>query len=294
MTRIIENGVHVGPVPRHRAARAGEKADPPVGPEVAVNGRLIPRSEIEAEAQNHPAASPGLALRAAARALAVRDLLLQEADRLGIEPRPALVDPGRREMPEDAAIRQLLEQEVRVPEADEAACRRYFDNNRRRFTSPTLYEARHILLAAAPDDTEARKAAQDLAERLLAILADRPDRFGDLAAEWSACPSKDQGGNLGQVSNGQTVPEFEAALAGMAAGEIGARPISSRFGLHIIGLERRIDGAELPFETVRDRIAAYLEAASWSRAVSQYLSLLAGAATIEGVDLGAADSPLVQ
>ncbi|MGF1627799.1 MAG: peptidylprolyl isomerase [Alphaproteobacteria bacterium] len=294
MTRIIENGVHVGPVPLHRAARAGEKADPPVAPEVTVNGRVIPRFEIEAEAQNHPAASPGLALRAAARALAVRDLLLQEADRLGIEPRPALVDPGRREMPEDAAIRQLLEQEVRVPEADEAACRRYFDNNRRRFTSPTLYEARHILLAAAPDDTEACKAAQDLAERLLAILADRPDRFGDLAAEWSACPSKDQGGNLGQVSNGQTVPEFEAALAGMAAGEIGARPISSRFGLHIIGLERRIDGAELPFETVRDRIAAYLEAASWSRAVSQYLSLLAGAATIEGVDLGAADSPLVQ
>ena len=298
MTRIIENGVRVGPEPKHRPAPSAKAtprpAPPPVGPEVVVNGRVIPQSEIEAEAQHHPAASPGLALLAAARALVVRDLLLQEADRLGIEPEPALVDTGRRETPEDAAIRQLLEQEVAVPQADDDACRRYYDNNRRRFTSPTLYGARHILLAAAPDDPAMRKTAQDRSKQLLAILAERPDRFGALAAEWSACSSKDQGGNLGQISNGQTVPEFESALAMMAEGEISPTPVSSRYGLHVVALDRKIGGAELPFEMVRDRIAAYLEAASWSRAVGQYMSLLAGAATIQGITLGGADSPLVQ
>lgn len=298
MTRIIQNGVHVGPMPRHRQlqaeARAERKAAAPAGVEVSVNGRVIDRAEIEAEAQNHPAENPGAALAAAAQALAVRELLLQEAARLQVEPQPVRVEDGRYETPDDAAIRQLLEQEVVVPEADDDACRRYYDNNRRRFVSPTLYAARHILFAAPAEDTTARAVAAERAESLLAVLAEHPERFGVLAAEWSACPSKEVAGNLGQIGPGQTVAEFEAALAEMLPGSIRPTPLSTRFGLHIIALDRREDGVQLPFEAARDRIAGYLEASSWSRAVAQYLALLAGAADIQGVRLQGADSPLVQ
>lgn len=298
MTRIIQNGVHVGPMPRHRQmraeARAERKAAAPVGPEVSVNGRVIARTEIEVEAQNHPAENPGAALAAAAQALAVRELLMQEAARLQVEPQPVRVEDGRYETPDDAAIRQLLEQEVVVPEADDDACRRYYDNNRRRFMSPTLYGVRHILLAASTEDAAARAVAAERAEGLLAVLAEHPDRFGVLAADWSACPSKEVAGNLGQIGPGQTVPEFEAALAEMEPGTIRATPLPTRFGLHIIALDRREDGGQLPFAAARDRIAAYLEAASWSRAVAQYLALLAGAAEVRGVRLQGADSPLVQ
>ncbi|NCO17517.1 MAG: peptidase, partial [Alphaproteobacteria bacterium] len=62
----------------------------PLQPELCVNGEVIPAAAIAAEAQNHPAppGKPGLAWRAAARALAVRALLLQEARRLGLSPAP--------------------------------------------------------------------------------------------------------------------------------------------------------------------------------------------------------------
>lgn len=65
----------------------------PLLPEVVVNGETIPPAAIAAEAQMHPAPAgkPGLAWRAAARALAVRALLRQEAARTGLlpEPRPS-------------------------------------------------------------------------------------------------------------------------------------------------------------------------------------------------------------
>jgi peptidyl-prolyl cis-trans isomerase C len=84
------------------------------------------------------------------------------------------------------------------------------------------------------------------------------------------------------------------ALGTMAEGELSARPVESRFGYHIILLERRIAGTQLPFEMVRERIAAWLEASSWSKAVAQYVKILAGRAKIVGIDISAADSPLIQ
>jgi peptidyl-prolyl cis-trans isomerase C len=59
---------------------------------VSVNGTVIPREVIAQEVQNHPAEKPLLAWQAAARALVVRELLLQESARLGIDAAP-LRDP---------------------------------------------------------------------------------------------------------------------------------------------------------------------------------------------------------
>ena len=80
----------------------------------------------------------------------------------------------------------------------------------------------------------------------------------------------------------------------MTEGEISSAPVESRFGFHVIALDRRIDGRDLPFEAVRARIAAWLEASAWSRAVSQYVAILAGRAEIRGISLSGADGPLVQ
>ena len=102
--------------------------------------------------------------QAAARALVVRELLLQEARRLGVAAEPLADDDGRRETDEEALIRALVEREVRVPDPDEARCRRYYEQNLRRFRSPDIYEAAHILFAAAPGDGDARAAARMQAE----------------------------------------------------------------------------------------------------------------------------------
>ncbi len=262
--------------------------------DIRINGACIAQAEILAEAQNHPAETPEEALGEAAAALAVRELLLQEARRQGIAASPLTDRKGRREAEEDAMIRGLLEREVTTPEADEATCRRYYDNNRKRFCSPELFEAAHILFSASPEDTAAYDKAVADAERAIAVLQKDPDAFAGLARELSACSSAQNEGRLGQVTRGDTVAEFETFLVNLEEGQLCPVPVRSRYGVHVLRLDRRIDGRELPFEAVRERIADYLQTASWQRAVAQYIRILAGEAEIHGIDLGGARTPLVQ
>ncbi|MFN3745348.1 MAG: peptidylprolyl isomerase [Hyphomicrobiaceae bacterium] len=261
---------------------------------VSVNGVVISRAAIARETQNHPASKPIEAWAAAARALVVRELLLQEARRVGLVPEPIEDAEGWRETEEEALMRALVAREVVTPQADEAACRRYYDMNRSRFRTPDLYEVRHILLAAPPGHVEARQAARQRADAIITALRREPSAFGDIARAESACPSSRTGGNLGQIGPGQTVPEFEQALASLPTGEIAPAPIESRYGFHVVVLDRRIEGRELPFEMVRARIAAWLDEKVHRVAIRQYIAILAGRAEITGIALDASATPLVQ
>src|ERR1044072_8732914 len=79
---------------------------------VSVNGVVIPRDDIQREMQHHPAAKPLAAWQEAARALLVRELLLQRARHLGIESAPMADPDGRREAEEEALMRAVVEREV--------------------------------------------------------------------------------------------------------------------------------------------------------------------------------------
>lgn len=256
---------------------------------VCVNGTVISEREIAAEMQHHPAPSAEAAWQEAARALVVRRLLLDEAQARGIE-----TDADGDLLPEEEAIETLLDQVIAVPEADEATLRRWYDANRNRFRTKDLWDASHILIAADPEDQDARAAAELRAQDLLAqVLADR-GRFEALARAHSACPSGKDGGRLGQVTRGSLVPEVETFLAALEPGQICPVVVKSRYGMHILWLHQRADPRELPFEAVRETVRRYLHDASWRRAVHQFIAVLAGRARIEGIDMEGAATPLVQ
>ena len=90
------------------------------------------------------------------------------------------------------------------------------------------------------------------------------------------------------------MPELETFLFNLEPGQICPVPVKTRFGYHVLRLDRRIEGRQLPFEVVGDKIAGYLREHVWRRAVSQYLQLLVGQAEIRGIELNGASSPLVQ
>lgn len=261
---------------------------------VCVGGQEISPAEIASEAQNHPAETPEAAWNAAAEALVIRRLLLGEAERLRIVATDLLDEAGQVLAPEDALIEALLEQEVITPKADAATTERYYQLHKDRFTSPKIIEAEHILFAAAPDDDLTYGLATGDARSAIRKLQADPSRFADLARQHSACPSKETGGNLGQIGPGQTAAPFEEVLFGLAEGELCTQPVKTRFGVHVIRAGRCIEGRQLPFELVREKIATYLEEASWRRAVSQYLAILAAQAKVEGVALTEIDGQLVQ
>jgi peptidyl-prolyl cis-trans isomerase C len=257
---------------------------------IRVNGREIAPAAVLAEMQYHPAPSRAAAERAAAEALVVRELLLQAAAARGLAQGGAAEDEAATE----AVIARLLEQDIQTPELEEEPCRRYYESNRRKFRTPDICEAQHILIAAAPEDAEARAAAAAKAKELIAELQRNGDRFAELARRHSDCPSREQEGRLGQVTRGSTVPEFETFLFSLEEGELCPVPVASRYGLHVVRLLRRERGRDLPFDAVRERIGETLADHAWRMAVAQYLKILAGQARIEGIEIERALSPLVQ
>jgi peptidyl-prolyl cis-trans isomerase C len=283
----------VGPSPDGEGYTTYKEPDTRVPPKpipvlnaISVDGVQIPEEAILHEAQNHPSANPGKALRAAAEALVVRQLLLNEARRLD------LMDAGSDD--DETLVRELMEREIVTPHATLEECRRFYDNNPDRFMSAPLWEARHILLSAPETDSERRSRAHTLALGICMELGRDPQNFAALALAHSDCPSRNNGGNLGQLSPGATVPEFETALKHMEAGTITPAPVATRFGYHIMALDREIVPQRLPFEVVRQRIADWLDAQAYARASAQYISILAGKAAIAGLKMGDANSPLVQ
>lgn len=249
---------------------------------VTINGVELTDADMQQELPRHAgAANP---MRAATTALVLRRVLLDEATRLGLGPAP---DPDS----EDAAIGALLERLAPAPEADEAACRRYYQANPQRFIVGELVEADHILFQVTPGvNLDALRAH---AGAVLADLLADPSGFAEVARRQSNCPSAAVGGNLGQLGRGDTVPEFETAVFALPAGGLLPRVLESRHGLHIVRVTRRIEGRLLPFEQVREAIASALTAASRDTAWRQYARLLVARADVRGIDLGAAEDDRV-
>lgn len=250
---------------------------------ISVNGVTIANEAIAREIQQHPAPSREEAERRAAIALVIRELLLQRANEREIAGAT-----------EEERLSNLIDLEVAVPEPTIEEVARYYRRNGLRFMTPALYEAAHIFFPARPDDDQARAAAKARAEAVLAEVKADARRFAELARGHSACSSRDQGGSLGLVGKGDTNAELESALATMKEGTIAPAPVASRHGYHILRLDRRAPGRQLPLEQVSAWIEDHLRKASKRRAIAQYLQLLAGTATIGGIDLAGAHSPLVQ
>lgn len=273
--------VHFHAPPERPAEPARQGPDLPEQ-DILVDGTPITAREVAAEMQHHPADTAEAAWNAAAQALIIRRLLQDAAAARGLDPE------------DDAALDALLAAEITVPALDEAAARRWHAAHPERFGAPDLWEASHILIAADPEDEAERAAALARGEEILAQVQADPDSLPALARLHSACPSRDQGGHLGQIARGSTVPEFEACLASLSPGQVSPVVVTSRYGMHVVQLHAHAPATRMPYEAVAERVAADLRAQAWRAAVRQYIAVLAGRARIEGFDFAAADGALVQ
>ena len=194
-----------------------------------------------------------------------------------------------------AAIEQLLDAALQLPEPSDGAGRRHYAAHAARYARGERVRARHVLFAVTPgvDISALRQRAEAC---LLDVRSDTAagERFAEVAAASSNCPTGAQGGELGWLTVEDCAPEFGRELFGRA--EVGVLPrlVHSRFGLHVVEVVARESGQQPAFEDVRQAIALTLRQQAWVNALRQYLQLLAGAAVVEGVALDAAESPLVQ
>jgi len=89
-------------------------------------------------------------------------------------------------------------------------------------------KARHILVNS---ETDCEKLKQEI---------EGGTDFADAAKQHSQCPSGAQGGDLGQFSQGQMVPEFDRVVFNEEVGKVHG-PVKTQFGYHLVEITERND-----------------------------------------------------
>ena len=126
--------------------------------------------------------------------------------------------------------------------------RDYYDNNKEKFMSGETVNASHILV-----DTE--EQASSILEKINAGEIS----FEDAAREYSSCPSKENGGSLGDFGRGQMVPEFDKAVFEMEEGQISSSPVATEFGFHLIKLNKKNEATLTPYEKIEPQLKEALK-----------------------------------
>ncbi len=140
----------------------------------------------------------------------------------------------------------------------------YYDQHRDQYRSPEQVKVSHILIKTplpGPDgkvDEKGVAEAQRRAEDLLKQLKQGAN-FEDLAKKYSEDPgSAKEGGSLGWIGRGRTVPEFEKAAFSLPKGQI-SDLVKSSYGFHIIRVDDKQDAHMKTLDEVKAEIEPILK-----------------------------------
>ena len=168
------------------------------------------------------------------------ELIYNEALKNGIEKDEqylAQLELAKKELLTQASINKLLS-EVSVSDSE---VEDYYNENKDMFIAPVKVTAKHILVSSKEKADEIR--AQIESGRT----------FEEAAHEYSSCPSKAEGGNLGSFSKGQMVPEFEEVAFNLQLGVV-SEPVKTQFGFHLIKVEDKEESNSKSFDEVKAMI----------------------------------------
>jgi peptidyl-prolyl cis-trans isomerase C len=224
------------------------------------------------------------------------ELLRQEAVRQGRLPAHTRPESPGISNGDEAVIHAMLDEAIPLRQPSEDECARYYAAQQQHYTQGRAARVRHILFAVT-DGVDVQALGKRAEQALLDVLhKDAPaTRFAELARELSNCPSAAEGGELGWIRPEECAPELVPVFFDpQGACGIQTRLVHSRYGFHVVDVQERQAGTAIPYAQVRDRIAMELAQRSRATALHQYIRVLAGGAVVEGVELEAAETPLVQ
>lgn len=178
------------------------------------------------------------------------------------------------------------------PQISDADVQAYYNQHQSQFQVKEQVKVRHILIAVpAGADSKTDSAAKAKADDLLKQIKGGAN-FADLAGKNSDDPgSKTQGGELGWLDRGRTVPEFDKVAFSLAPGQT-SDVIKTQFGYHILQVEDKKTAHLRPLSEVKAEIVPILEQQRVGAAEQTYASQLAGDAKKNGLDKAAASRNL--
>ena len=165
----------------------------------------------------------------------------------------------------------------------------YYNQHRDEYRVPEQAKVSHILIKTplpGPDGkvdekgvAEAQRRAEDLLKQLKAGA-----KFEDLAKKYSEDPgSAKEGGSLGWIGKGRTVPEFEKAVFSLPKGQI-SDLVKSSYGFHIIRVDDRQDAHTKTLDEVKDQIEPILKQQKAQQMAQKQAEDLLQQAKTQGLD----------
>ena len=201
------------------------------------------------------------------------------------------LDRIRQQISTDTKVRKLYEKvtaDVATPA--EADVKKYFDEHPEEFEQKASVEASHILISTQGIEDPAQLAAKEkIAKELRTeIVAKKGENFAEMAGLHSDCPSKAQGGDLGEFEKGQMVPAFETAAFSQEVGVIG-ETVKTDFGYHIIKVSGKKEAKTLAYADVKEDLTKTLLDQAKSEKMNAFVEGLREKAKIK--QPGAPDAP---
>ncbi len=178
--------------------------------------------------------------------LVAQKLLLLDAQKNLLEAEPAFKEQLKKAK-ESLLASYALEKVIAAVRISDKEIEDYYNENKDKFVSPPTVNASHILV-------DSEEKAKEIYEK----IEKGEISFEDAAKEYSSCPSKENGGSLGDFGKGQMVPEFDSAVFAMAIGEVTKEPVQTQFGYHLIRLNSKNEGETMALEAIKDRLGQQL------------------------------------
>ncbi len=191
----------------------------------------------------------------------------------------------RREIEVGLQAEQLFNQRTAgLKPPTDAQIKEFYDTHPDQFQQPEKVKVSHILIAVPTDATPAVKAEKKaLAEKVLAELK-KGASFADEAKKYSDDPgNKDKGGDLGFISKGQTVPEFEKVAFSLKTGALSGI-VETQFGYHILKVTDRQKPEKVAFDQAKQNISMYLTDQARNETIMGYLDSLRTATKVQYID----------
>jgi peptidyl-prolyl cis-trans isomerase SurA len=149
--------------------------------------------------------------------------------------------------------------------------RERYDREKERYRLPERVHLREVIILR-PDNAAGAEQARLRAEQVAAQARTATD-FSLLAKTASESPTKDKGGDLGEVSRGELLPELDKAVFNSTAGSV-IGPIEAKSGWHIIKVEQRLPSEVPAFESVKEKLRKEASDDSWQRDYKAYIERL--------------------
>jgi peptidyl-prolyl cis-trans isomerase C len=226
---------------------AAKNETKPTGPVLAeVSGTPITVDAFKKELENLPPYLKPMADSAEGKkemleTMIIRELILQDAAKDGIENTPAVkekLEELKKRLVVEAYLKKKVEEQAQVSDDE---MKKFYEQNKDKFKTADQVRASHILV-------KSEKEANDVLAQVKA-----GGNFEELAKKLSTDGAAAKGGDLGWFSKGSMIPEFEKVAFAMKEGEISG-VVKTKFGFHVIKLTGKRPAGLRTFEEVKDQI----------------------------------------